>query len=1116
MITKRSIKNRLKNAIFGGLFAIMALFGLSLIAPVNSVYAEDETRTPVYVAEDETRTPVHIEQSTSTTTTTTTTTTTKPASGSGESCEDSLGALGWLVCPTTGKIAEATDWLYDKLESILIINPVEAQDGSPIYEIWKYVKGVTNVVFIILFLIVIYSQITGVGISNYGIKKILPKMIVVAILVNLSFIICSLAVDASNIVGNGLRGIFTSIEESTLSSVDFEAMSSMSTLSIYDALQDGAAIAIAGGVIAFETGSIWMLIPLVLGAIVSVASGLITIALRQAVVALLIMISPLAIVAYMLPNTEQWFKKWRQLLTKMLVFYPMFSLLFGASNLAGWAIISSAKDGFFLLVGIAVQIFPLFFSWKLMKMSGTFLEGINARIKGWAARPLAANRAWADSHRELTRQRNLASSRAYTPSLRLMQYLSNRKIAREEETAEHATTTKLRGQAYAAMRNYKRDGITPSHEGEEAYEMQARNMRYQQQILRHKNNMNKGLGQLEGIKNAAQKARLGELDEQNVTAADTLKMEQARGAMIEYENAKGFYNRINNAIDAHEDLKAIKANNDKYQLHGVLNDRRNIARYETMKSIMEGKELNTSFIGADAAHAFNAQTQIVRGKFKDYFDYTAPTQDVYNRLSELTKQATSSSYIDPIIAGLRTLNMRGDTDLVRQQLANVLENEKVELGTYASQSLANFLMFDVKGNDPFLRRFGKYINLETARMYNEPDKLEDRRTRKDISLYEYVNGEYIDYDSDGNIIYNADGTPKFKKAKRGAAILLKGTSFKDMERTAIADMDQAIREYSVDIDENGNKVFNYDKFKKNQAEIWDAIMPNIIGDQFSFLSGSEQIVALGKGLSGVNVQKHCFDWEGIFGKELASKLTPEQKKDYIDFLNKRVKIFLGGQVPTQIAKTKTDILESVRNQYALKDAVDNDPEFLNDISNPDYKMSNDDYKQFEQEHMDNIKKEFVGSFKEDALKGFVKMHHKGYQGEAKDGLIQLLDPDELYRQYFPNGENNTQNQQRRQNVDDDDDDDGAPVDGASGYSFTDGTTSTSNVIEETFNDYNNASKRSDVKGFWKEVRTIIESSTEIPVDPTVLKDIEDNFVPQYTDVASFYTKVVLGILGKTD
>ena len=156
MIVKKWTKNRLVRAFFGCFFAILGMFGLISLTPAN-VHAE-----PV----DETTSSTEVE--------------------AGASCEDSLGSLGWLVCPTTGKISEAVDWLYDKIEDILVIDPVEIKDGAPIYEIWKYARSVTNIVFIILFLVVIYSQVTGVGISNYGVKKILPKMVVVAILVNKS------------------------------------------------------------------------------------------------------------------------------------------------------------------------------------------------------------------------------------------------------------------------------------------------------------------------------------------------------------------------------------------------------------------------------------------------------------------------------------------------------------------------------------------------------------------------------------------------------------------------------------------------------------------------------------------------------------------------------------------------------------------------------------------------------------------------------------------------------------------------------------------------------------------------------------------------------------------
>ena len=47
---------------------------------------------------------------------------------SGDNCKTSLGALGWLICPTTGKISEAVDWLYDKIEEFLVVSPISTED----------------------------------------------------------------------------------------------------------------------------------------------------------------------------------------------------------------------------------------------------------------------------------------------------------------------------------------------------------------------------------------------------------------------------------------------------------------------------------------------------------------------------------------------------------------------------------------------------------------------------------------------------------------------------------------------------------------------------------------------------------------------------------------------------------------------------------------------------------------------------------------------------------------------------------------------------------------------------------------------------------------------------
>lgn len=348
-------------------------------------------------------------------------------------CEDQVGALAWIVCPTTGVIAKFIDAIYNVVDGLSVVPPLSMEANSPIYLVWQYARSITNIVFVIFLLIVIYSQLTGFGLNNYGVKRILPRLIIAVVLVNLSFIICSLAVDLSNIIGSNLREFFTGIQEHVIANSEVNEVANLPVGEIITSIISGVGIAsIAIGATGGGAALFWMLIPVLVGAVIAIVSGLLTIAARQALVALLVMISPLAFVAYLLPNTEKWFTKWKTLLFQMLIFYPMFSFLFGASQLAGWALINSAKDGFGLILGIAVQIFPLVFSWSLMKMSGTILGTINTGLRKLAAPAERGIAGWSLSHKELNRQRYLANS--MMPGAKLRRYLDYRRELRELDT----------------------------------------------------------------------------------------------------------------------------------------------------------------------------------------------------------------------------------------------------------------------------------------------------------------------------------------------------------------------------------------------------------------------------------------------------------------------------------------------------------------------------------------------------------------------------------------------------------------------------------------------------------------------------------------------------------
>ena len=382
-----------------------------------------------------------------------------------KSCSEQVGSLSWIICPGTGLLGSIIDGAYNILTSLMQVNPIPSDESTPMYIVWEYFKNLTNSIFIFFLIFVILSQLTGIGINNYGIKKVLPRIIVTAILVNLSYIICTLAVDLSNIFGIGFRGVFENIENIAVANGSISDIArNISASSIIAGVigVGGATAAVGGALVVFGglEGAIWMLLPIILSGVFAVAAALITMAARQSLIFILAMISPLALVAYMLPNTEGWFKKWYQLFLRMLVFYPLFSILYGASSLASLVIITSsisdnaAANSIGVILGLAVRILPLFASIPLMKMSGTVLEKVGNAFNKLTTPIAAAVGGYAGSRQALAKQKQLAAQNPKAPSTRLAQYLNKRKALREADASEMAAAQKDNVETYIMRSRY--------------------------------------------------------------------------------------------------------------------------------------------------------------------------------------------------------------------------------------------------------------------------------------------------------------------------------------------------------------------------------------------------------------------------------------------------------------------------------------------------------------------------------------------------------------------------------------------------------------------------------------------------------------------------------------
>lgn len=332
-------------------------------------------------------------------------------------CYGSEGTLGlsWIVCPIVTALYDALDTTYDVVENNFLKIDSPTLLGDKTRDAWGIFQNVANIIFVLFLLVVIFSQLTGVGIDNYGIKKILPRLIICAILVNLSYFIAQLLVDTSNIVGVSIKNLF-------------ESMSAGGNAATGGAVA-GEAIGVAGtgilaGVaIATFVANPALLLTLLLSLLTGVISVLMLLAIlvgRQVGVVVAVVVAPLAFVMYIFPNTNKWLKSWGNLFKGLLLLYPLAAALVGASAFVA-DIVANAGGGseWMALAAMLIRVVPFFFLPTLFRKSLDAVGNLGTRIQGFGRGVgqglgrTTRNAEWYKNAQELGRERQLTRRAGY-------------------------------------------------------------------------------------------------------------------------------------------------------------------------------------------------------------------------------------------------------------------------------------------------------------------------------------------------------------------------------------------------------------------------------------------------------------------------------------------------------------------------------------------------------------------------------------------------------------------------------------------------------------------------------------------------------------------------------
>lgn len=289
------------------------------------------------------------------------------------------GLLGILVCPVVRFLSVVTESSY-KVLAYMLDYPASilADSASPIRLVWFKFRDYANIVLTVLSLASIVMFMLSRNLNVYNLRKLFPQIVVTAILINLSFIICQVLVDVSNVAGAGIFDLLKTLKNNVLLAQDPVDTETGFLSSIIVPILAGTSVMVT--VIITAPALLGIIFPLIIGMMGTAVIILFALLMRQAMITLLIILSPVAFALSLLPNTKNIFNRWKKLFFGSLILYPIISMLFGVGGLAYTITEGVSESSWQSLLSVMFLFIPLAATPIVVKQSTRALPMLGASL----------------------------------------------------------------------------------------------------------------------------------------------------------------------------------------------------------------------------------------------------------------------------------------------------------------------------------------------------------------------------------------------------------------------------------------------------------------------------------------------------------------------------------------------------------------------------------------------------------------------------------------------------------------------------------------------------------------------------------------------------------------
>ncbi|MDQ3123964.1 MAG: hypothetical protein M3Q14_04770 [bacterium] len=304
------------------------------------------------------------------------------ATQDGNSCESRADLLGWILCPVIRIMDSALSYLDEQIMRLLNIDK-NKYDNPGLKQVWQQIRNIAYIILIPVMLVMVIGTAIGVeAFSAYTVKRALPRMVVAVIFITLSWYITTFMINFFNVVGGGVLGIMTTPFSAALDN------KTISTLSLADLYDVGFSGLVASATLAV---GVYIILTLFLSTFLLIFITVFGILLlRQLFIVVLMLVAPLAILAWIFPGNDRFWKTWWGAFTKLLMMYPIILAVLAIGRIFAVIIMQNNEghiDDFIRpFLGVFAYVLPYAFIPFTFKLAGGLFANltgmVNDRQKG--------------------------------------------------------------------------------------------------------------------------------------------------------------------------------------------------------------------------------------------------------------------------------------------------------------------------------------------------------------------------------------------------------------------------------------------------------------------------------------------------------------------------------------------------------------------------------------------------------------------------------------------------------------------------------------------------------------------------------------------------------------